>query len=395
MTSKQRILAAMTCREVDRIPFVPNLNGYTIRGLPEKYQRMPRWEILQELGIDLLVRFRTGVRSRPPLVLIPPPEGPLNLAPAAARDWAKSQPGTDKVRIKPSRNNGVQYLTVQTPVGQLRCGWQYTTESPDIPFPVEYLIKSYEDIKIYHYILDHTVTEAAYKEVESALEGVKGEGTCEAAGGSTPMQDLIEMLIGVENFYYLMNDHPAEMEQLMAHMLEVREREYRLLAAGPAEIVVTGENTSTTLASPDYMAHFEFPALNRYSDIVHRGGKIHMVHMCGRLRGALHLLVQARFDGIHDAAPPPTGDLPFGPAREQLSASGKCISGGIDCTAFVSPGPQQLEAYVAQRLAEVAPGTGFLLGSGDTVPFGTTVENLKAVVRAVERYGRYPLKRKD
>ena len=391
MNSSERVLAAMRCEPVDRIPFVPNLNGYAIRSMPERYHTMRRWDILRELGIDLLVRFRTGVRHRPPVALIPPGEGPDDLGSCMARAWAGSQPTKGGLELRTSTENGTEYVILDTPRGSLRCGWRFMPTSPDLPFPVEPLLKKPEDLDIYHYVLDHTVMEPAYEELESTLAAVGDEGTCEASGTWTPMQDMIEFLLGVENFYYFMNDYPDQMRQLMEHMHELRLEQYRILAKSPAPIVITGENTSTTLASPTYMAEWEFPMLNEYSDIVHREGKIHMAHMCGHLSGALDLLVASHLDGIHDAAPPPTGDLDFAVARERLSAAGKCLGGGIDPNAFVGLAPDELEEYVENRLDQVAPGTGFLMGCADTVPFGTTPENLRAVVRALERHGQYPL----
>ncbi len=391
MTSRERVLAALKRQPVDRIPFVPNLNGYAIRGLPERYHAMQRWEILRDLGIDLLVRNRVGARVRPPFTILPLPQGPANLAGSQSRGWHKSLPVTDKLTVRTAGHDEVQYVTVETPVGCLRYGWRNTSGAPDPPFPVEYPLKTIDDVRIFRYVLDHTVVEPAYEEIEECLEAVGEEGTCEAAGGPTPMQELDELLMGLETFYYLMNDHAREMESLMAQMLEMRKEEYRILAASPAPIIITGENTSTSLASPVYMARWEFPALNEYSDIVHHTGKIHMVHMCGRLAGAMDLLAAARCDGLHDVAPPPTGDFDFGAGRERLYGAGKCVAGGIDCTAFVDLASEELEAYVTRRLAEAAPGTGFLLSAGDTVPFGTTVEGLKTFVRALERYGNYPL----
>jgi uroporphyrinogen-III decarboxylase len=205
------------------------------------------------------------------------------------------------------------------------------------------------------------------------------------------MQDLIEILLGVENFYYFMNDYTDEMEALMEHMLEVRLDLYRALADCPAPIVITGENTSTTLASPDYMARYEFPALDAYSEIVHRTGKIHLAHMCGKLHRVVDLLEACQLDGLHDVAPAPTGDFDFHADLARLRAAGKSVAGGIDATAFVGLDPEGLEAYIIERLAEAAPGTGFLLSSGDTVPLGTTEENLRQVMRTLEQYGKYPL----
>ena len=390
MTSRQRVLAAMRCQPVDRIPFVPNLNRYALQSWPDRYQTMSRWEIQQELGIDRLVRYRVGVRTRPSIVIIPPGQGPVSMMSSLARDWEKSQPSTDKLKVTVKTEGTQRRVIVETPLGSLQSLWQLASTS-DLPFPIEHLLKTPADFDIYHYILDHTTVEPAYEEIVDTLQAVGAEGTCEAVGGGSPQQILLEYLLGIENFYYYMIDCPDKMQKLMDHIMEIRRAEYRILAQCPAPIVITDEDTSTTMASPDYMAKLEFPALNEFADILHQGDKIHMVHMCGKIQGVLDLLLDCRFDGIYDTSPEPTGDLQFAKARERLCASGKCLTGGIDCNAFVDLTPEQMEDYVAQRLSEVAPGTGYLLGAGDTVPYGTPIENIKAVVRAVKKYGTYPL----
>lgn len=390
MNSRERILAALNRQPVDRIPFVPCLNAYAIRGFSPRYQTMKRWDVLRELGIDLLIRFRVGVRVRPPIVIVPPQKGPIELLSSDSRQWSMCQPATEKICIKEEVKGDLTQVTLETPIGVLRCGWRFLSTS-DYPFPVEHLLKTVNDFEIYHYILEHTIVEPAYEEILDTLNAVGDEGTCEAAGGPTPVHTLLEYLIGIEKFYYCLMDYPKETEKLLDHIMEIRRQEYRILAESPAPIVVTGEDTSTTVMSPVYMERWEFPALNEFSDILHSCGKIHLVHMCGKLQNAMHILVKCHFDGIHDATPPPTGDLDFRMAREHLCAAGKCLVGGIDCNAFVNLSPEQLEDYIMKRLDEVAPGTGFLLGSGDTVPFGTSIKNLQAIVRTLEMHGRYPL----
>jgi len=391
MKSKERILAAMKCQQVDRIPFVPNLNGYAIRGFPEHYHPMKRWEIERDLGIDLLVRFRIGIREIPPTVVIPPTTGPVNLQSAQSREWNKCVPRADDIQLKIEADGDLTYVYLTTPLGDLRSAWRSVPTS-DLPFPEEHFIKSVKDFDIYHYVLDHTNVEPAYEESLEALEGVGNDGTCEAMGGATPIEDLLMFIMGIETFYFCMTDHPKETEDLMSHLMEIRRQGYRILSKGPAPVVITGENTSTTTMSPNFMKQWEFPALDEFSDILHEGDKIHMVHMCGKIQGVIDLLAERHFDGIHDASPPPTGDLDFRAAREKLCRSGKSLTGGIDCNAFVDLSPEQLEQYVKTLLEDVSPGTGFLLSSGDTVPYGTTTENLRAVVRAIENYGQYPLK---
>ena len=364
MNSRERILAAMRGESVDRIPFTPNLNGYNIMSMPKRFHSMARYDVLKDLGIDLLVRFRVGSRLRPPIILIPPPEGGASaLSSLFARGWAASMPVTDQIKVKPHYENGAMYVTLDTPKGSLRCGWQNTPECPDFPFPIEPLLKSIEDVRIYRYVLDHTVVEPAYEELEETLAAVGEEGTCEANGGSSPVQEMIEMLMGMENFYpFLMIEHPQEMEELLEHLLEIRKQEYRVLADSPAPVIVTGENTSTTISSPAIMAQYEFPALDAYSEILHAKGKIHMVHMCGKLHNVVHLLKAAQFDGIHDLAPPPTGDFDFVEDRKRVQASGKCICGGIDCTAFARLGLEELMEYIKRRLEDPDTRLGTLAG---------------------------------
>ena len=327
---------------------------------------------------------------RPPTMICPPPEGPIALASSAVRDWENSQPVTDKIKIETKTQDGIAYVIVETPIGSLRRGWKFTPQCPDIPYPIEPPLKTIVDVDVFRYVLDHTVVEPNYVEIDQALAAVGDDGTCEAAGGSSPMFELIQLQMGIENFYFLMADYPSQMESLLAQMLDLREKEYRILAQSPAPIIITGENTSTTLASPAQMAQWEFPALNKYSEIAHKAGKIHMVHMCGKLHRITDLLAQAKFDGLHDVAPAPTGDFDFVGDFRKLNRSGKCVAGGIDATAFGLQS-EALEDYVAQLLGKVAPGEGFLASCGDTVPFGTPIENLKAVVRALEQHGRQHL----
>ena len=282
MNSQQRIIAAMKCQPVDRIPFVPNLNGYAIRRLAPRYHTMERWQIQQELGIDCLVRFRIGVRVSPPVVIIPPdPSGPTTLLGCSSRQWSKCQPTTDKIKMRTESKNGRTFVILETPIGSLRCCWRFV-ETSDMPFPDEPLLKSKDDFAIYHYVLDHTAVEPAYEEIIETLKAVGDNGTCEAAGGATPIQNLLEYLCDFQNFYYWLSDYTKEMEDLMQHLMEVKRKEYQVLADSPAPIIITGENTSTTMMSPACMAKYEFPALDEFSDILHRRGKIHMVHMCGK-----------------------------------------------------------------------------------------------------------------
>ena len=396
MNSRERVLAAIKCEPVDRIPFVPNLNGFNILSMPKKYHSMKRWDILRELGIDLYIRFRTGVRIRPPLILLPAPDSAIgSQASCLHRYYDKTMPVTDKIQVSSETIDGATYVIAETPAGRIRWGWKNNPMCPDFPHPVEYPIKTVKDIETYRYILDHTVLEPVFDDIEETLDAVGSDGTCEASGSLTPIQFAIEMLMGMETFYsFIMSDHVKETEELLEHLREINRQEYKLLAESPAPVIVTAENTSTTISSPDFMSKYEFPALNEFSDILHSNGKLHVAHMCGKLHNVVDLLEEIHCDGLMDVAPEPTGDFDFAADRDRLLSAGKSVAGGIDCTAFALMSTEQLEDYVMDCLSLVAPGRGFLLGSGDTVPAGTSAEKLMMVVSLLEKNGTYPLQQR-
>jgi uroporphyrinogen-III decarboxylase len=392
MNSRERIMAALRGQPVDRVPYVPHIGGYSMASLPDRYQQMTRWRFLGEIGADLFIRARRGFASWPPDCFAPPS---TMVSPAwlpANQQMPPLKGATDqRLKVSRARKGHETLVTLDTPVGQLRSLWKQTSESPLVPFPVEPLLKTAEDLKVYQYALERTVVEPWYEDLIATQAALRGAGVVEAVGNCTPIQDLIMWHMGLDSTVFMMHDQPAEIQSLMEMMQEVRKREYQVLAESPADVVVTYENTSTTLLSPAYMARYEFPALAEYSDILHRGGKLHLVHMCGKIQGVLDLISQAPLNGITDVAPPPTGNCDFRVAREKLDSAGKSLAGGIDATAFVHCAPDQMQAYVLHRLREVAPGTGFLLGSGDAVPFGTPLENLQAAAMAVRAHGTYPI----
>ena len=53
--------------------------------------------------------------------------------------------------------------------------------------------------------------------------------------------------------------------------------------------------------------------------------------------------------------------------------------------------PAEVAALTRKRLREVAPGGGYCLGSGNSVPDWAKVENYKAMIETGLQYGSYPI----
>ncbi|MEM2394611.1 MAG: uroporphyrinogen decarboxylase family protein [Candidatus Bathyarchaeia archaeon] len=106
------------------------------------------------------------------------------------------------------------------------------------------------------------------------------------------------------------------------------------------------------------------------------------------------------FEGRHDAYLENLLELPKGwgtamfektdvRKAKRILAGHTCISGGIPPTLLLNATPEKVEEYVRDLLKEMMPGGGFILASSTAIPAETPVENIRAVMRAVEKYGVY------
>jgi len=67
-----------------------------------------------------------------------------------------------------------------------------------------------------------------------------------------------------------------------------------------------------------------------------------------------------------------------------------CVMGGIPVSLLISGTPKDVEEYLKNLLEKVKPGGGFILASGvGSIPVEVPIENVTAIIDAVEKYGNY------
>jgi hypothetical protein len=348
MTGSEIIRAVLRGETPERLAWVPCIDPYTQSGLPEPLQEMDIFELQRYFGSDL---YRGG--------------------------WASSERFDEAIRHSHTdRGEGIVVDAYETPRGTIREVHTFTPESPYIPFPTEYLIKTWEDLDAYLCLVEHTVVEADHRRLRELIEAYP-EAMITAAVTDTPLPALMTKLIGTENFVFMHSEDPARIRRAMDSMQGLHRRRLEAAAQGPAEVYICYENTNTNSFGIRWIEEYELPWLNEYADILHAAAKKLLVHMCGHIRLVVGRFAAARFDGIIDVAPPPTGDCAIPVAARTLSERGKVLGGGIGCTTFVLQDPDQFEHEVQELVDAVAGNRRFMLGSGDAVPQGATEENLR------------------
>jgi hypothetical protein len=348
MTGKKIIRALLRGEKPERLAWAPCIDPYTRSGLREPLRQMDIFELQRHFGSDL---YRGG--------------------------WASRERFDPAIRhSQTDRGDGVMVDVYETPRGTLREVHTFTPESPYIPFPTEYLIKTWDDLDAYLGLVDHTVVEPDHRRLGELIAAYP-EAMITAGVTDTPLPALMTKLIGTQNFVFMHREDPARIRRAMDALQELHRRRLEAAAPGPAEVYICYENTNTNSFGIRWIEEYELPWLNEYADILHAAGKKLLVHMCGHIQLVLDQIAAARFDGIIDVAPPPTGDCDIPLAARTLSERGKLLGGGIGCTTFTLPDPDRFEREVRELVDAVAGTTRFMLGSGDAVPQGATEENLQ------------------
>lgn len=383
MTSRERMLAAFRKEPVDKIPFSPLIDSYTLMEMPPEIignssgpmmDMSTQIEAARRLGCEVMPRHVPVVVHRD------------FSAPHLHSLGAFGAP----VESRTEFDAGELMEIIETPVGTINGVWKFTDKTGWIPHMTKSAVSNHEELKIFHYAVDHISKEPplqVYDQFLEADEQVGEDGVASVSVPNTPLMYLIEQAWGLENTYYMLQDYPEEVEDIIEKLRESLKRFVEAVAESPAEVVIQYENTSSTLLSPDIFRRYCFPCLNDHADILLSAGKIFLVHMCGKIHAFVDDIRHGHFLGVTDIPPPPTGDLTLDDAADRLPD--KVVMGGIDPTVFISRDAKLVADEVGQLIERIKPRPGVVLGSADTAPCGTPVENFKIIRNLVDTLGAY------
>jgi hypothetical protein len=360
MTGRERLQALFAGQPTDRLAWTTLVDEHTLNALPGALRGTDGLTFYRHLGCAIfsLAGWSTGHWFASPRLVLPGVE---------ERTYTDAA-GFHVIESTCARG---------TLVGKLSPHWH----------PVEYPVKSAADVRV----LIARFEDAEYVEVDDgpayakmqAAIGDDGIVTHFLAPSTIPW--LLENLVGVETFYYLMADEPELMDALIRLMQAKERARFAIAAAHPCPVSTLAENTSTAYISPELYARYNLASQRDFVDAMHAAGKTAILHMCGHVHRLLPLIKETGADGIHTLTPPPLGDCPWEDALDVL---------GDDLIILGCPPP---EWWLTCPLEDVAPtldrvitprlrASRFVLNpmaDGIAVP----LERFEAVARWVEERG--------
>ena len=136
-------------------------------------------------------------------------------------------------------------------------------------------------------------------------------------------------------------------------------------------------------------AEFMLPGIKKQVKAAHDKGGYFIKHTDGRTWDILEDLADTGVDGWHGIQS--SIGMDFKLLNEKLGDR-LCFFGGVNCETLIEGTPEAVEEEVKYTIQNAAPGGGLVLASGNGLENGTTMENVKAMMDAREKYGKYPIK---
>lgn len=384
MTPRERVLAALSHSEPDRVPFDLGTTFVTgihrvayeklvealgMEGLEEKplldpFQQlaMPHEAVLRELGVDT----RSVYLKLPGRALENPSEDDRYFY--SLDSWG--------LRRRMPKDGGLYYDMFEHPLAGMETVEEI--DSYDWPDPLAGL--------------DLDAVEAACREIKST-----GDYPIIVGGFGSGMLELVLWLQGYDQGYMNLIVNTDVTEAILDHVVELKVRyaEAVLERIGPwVDIFYNGDDLGLQdgpMIRREWFSDLLAPRYVQYHEAIKRAAPQAKVffHTCGAVVDLLPDLIETGIDILNPVQVNAAG---MGDTAMLKREFGGAVTfwGAID-TQHVMPNgsPRDVRDEVRRRIDDLAPGGGYVLNTSHNIQADVPAENILALVEALDEFGWY------
>jgi len=379
MTSRQRMLTAMTGGIPDRVPAAPDTNWMIPaeraggKDWPYRqvyyYGKPPMWkaynDVVRYYGVDGFSHH--GFYTMPP------------------------HPQTERKSeiIKQTEEEMVVRNTFRCPAGELTAEATYTPKQT--PAPTKKMITDFEkQYDCLPYLMFGDVGKISfdgYKKVQADM------GDCGVVGLCVSLPTLLtwsrEPTESAFLDYYDYHDKLAALVEMWdEHLVKVAQAiiDQRV----NPDFVFFPMSGLITMQSVDIMKEFSFPTLKKLTAMFKKAGIVTSLHCCGKERALVELAAtETDLDCIDPLEIAPMGDCDLAEIKQKFGRK-IALKGNLHTTEVMLRMDADGVEREARKCLEVAmEGGGFILSTGDQCGPGTPEANIRRLVEVCEKYGRY------
>jgi uroporphyrinogen decarboxylase len=210
-----------------------------------------------------------------------------------------------------------------------------------------------------------------------------------AAGGK--IFTLSWMLMGFEDFAANVLLQPRLVKRLIERVARIQIDSLRDIARIPNVAAVWAVDDlafgSGPILSPATFREFIFPWYEEFGRVCREHRLRFIFHTDGVIWDLVDDLIHCGVEALHPIDPT---CLEIGEVKRRLGDR-LCLIGNVPNRLLADGSPEEIEDLTRHLLKTIAPGGGYMLGSGNSVPDWARIENYRRMIETTRRYGRYPI----
>ena len=142
-----------------------------------------------------------------------------------------------------------------------------------------------------------------------------------------------------------------------------------------------------TIIRPEDFRKLIFPWYKKFAEKCHENGKLFFFHSDGMLWDIMDDLIDIGVDALHPIDPT---CMDIEEVKKKVGRK-LCIFGNIPNDLLMEGTPEEVAELTKRRIKILAPGGGYCVASGNSVPEWAKIENYKAMIETTLKYGAYPI----
>jgi uroporphyrinogen decarboxylase len=388
MTSRERMVAAMTNQKPDRVPVAPDISTM----IPARLTGKPWFDIfvnddppLWKAYIDAVKYF--GIDGW--FIY-----GDMQFkTPGTTLTFGRSDFNAPRVTIAYDRRSDERWVIgYQGSLGGNEYTYETTFYIADSPTTTEKPLKDLEtDWKLvkqwYAEPVDYDPT--LLNEQRRALGelGAFGVTVCYPGLHYWISADFDGGLEPITYAYY-------DKHELVMELRELHERralkEMEMVLDERPDFVLLGGSGTITLQSPNIARELSLPTITKLTRMAREAGVPTMLHSCGKERALVQMCAEStELDCINPLEVPPQGDCDLGDIK-RVYGHKLALMGNLHTSRVMLLGSYD-DVFEASRKAieDAGEGGGFILSTGDQCGRDTPDQNIQAMIDAAHVYGQY------
>ena len=171
--------------------------------------------------------------------------------------------------------------------------------------PVDYLLKSPDDFKIWFYILNSQTYRHRPENVDRVLNAIGDQGQADLVIARSPFGKLVHEHLGFMETAYALQDSPELIMEYLALQWKKDLEVIDLACQDRARLVIISDHADQTLISKNWYEEYCIPFYKEACDRLHKHDKIVSTHLDGNFKAFFPLLGKTGFDVLDGCTPAP------------------------------------------------------------------------------------------